>query len=399
MKILISLFSPPTSAWGALTRAIALANEFRDNGDQVAFCAPGSMVEILQKNGWPVYPVPEPTIYGLPWGMSAFIQKSIQRTSFPVRKGQSIGNIWFLYYLAGLTKKTFLSNLVEAQLSAVDDFRPECLLAEMDPAAHITSLARRLPLAIIYANLSLTGIGSYYWRKMKSSLLYVLDKHGLPLTSPEEVFLNRKVLKIIPSIPELDKTDPHREDVCYVGCLNASLKNNAPDFIPAKGRKYLFVYLGLGAIPLQKVKTTLPEAFKLFDDLECLVVSKGVAVESQINNVRFLPYLPADQILPHCAMTICHGGLNTITQSLEHGVPLMTFPGPIFDRRYNSYQVVEQGAGFMGEFSDFNHRWLRNAFNKRDELRDNLSRLQRRFNEYGKAPAAVSTILQWIKER
>lgn len=397
MKVLITLFSPPTGAWGSLTRLIALANALRENGDQVAFCAPDSMIETLEKNEFPVYPVPEPTIYGLPWGMSAFIQRNIQRTPFPVKEGRSIGNIWFIYYLAGLTRKTFLHDLVEAQLSAIDSFKPDYLLTEMDPAAYISSLARRLPLSIIYANFALSGIGSFYWRKMKSSLLYVLDQYGLPLTTPEEVFLNHKVLKIIPSIPELDKTDPAREDVCYIGNLSAQVKEAPLNFIVESEKKYLFVYLGLGSIPLQRIKTVLPETFRIFADLKCIVSSQGISSKFQIHNVEFLPYTQTDQLLPRCAMTICHGGLSTITHSLAYGIPLLIFPGPIYERRYNAYQVVEQRVGFMGEFSDFNPRWLRNAFNKRHQLTDNLSAIQRRFKEYAGPSAAVLAIDKWLK--
>ena len=89
-----------------------------------------------------------------------------------------------------------------------------------------------------------------------------------------------------------------------------------------------------------------------------------------------MPYVPSEEILPCAELTLCHGGLNTITQSIEAGVPLLLFPGPIFERRFNASKVAENGAGFMGELSDFNAAWIRDKFERRAELRDGTARLR-----------------------
>jgi len=38
------------------------------------------------------------------------------------------------------------------------------------------------------------------------------------------------------------------------------------------------------------------------------------------------PLIQAEEILPYCKLTICHGGSGTVYQSIENGVPVLCFP-------------------------------------------------------------------------
>jgi Glycosyl transferases, related to UDP-glucuronosyltransferase len=97
-------------------------------------------------------------------------------------------------------------------------------------------------------------------------------------------------------------------------------------------------------------------------------------------------------------MVICHGGLNTITQSIAAGVPLLVFPGPIFERRYNAEMLMKNGAGMMGEWSDFNAEWIRAQYDRRKEFADGVQKLKKDFGHYSGTGNAVKRIIQW-KER
>jgi UDP:flavonoid glycosyltransferase YjiC (YdhE family) len=86
----------------------------------------------------------------------------------------------------------------------------------------------------------------------------------------------------------------------------------------------------------------------------------------RIGAVEFRPYVPAADILPAADWTICHGGQNTIAQSLLHNVPLLMFPGLIFERRYNAAKTQPAGAGQLCELSDFTPDRLRALLGQRD---------------------------------
>jgi len=77
-------------------------------------------------------------------------------------------------------------------------------------------------------------------------------------------------------------------------------------------------------------------------------------------------------------------------------VPLLLFPGPIFERRFNAGKVAENGAGFMGELSDFNAEWIRDKFERRGELREGTARLRASFARMGGAEAAVKAAEDWL---
>lgn len=56
------------------------------------------------------------------------------------------------------------------------------------------------------------------------------------------------------------------------------------------------------------------------------------------------PLIPAQDVLPFCQLTICHGGSGTVYQSLESGVPIVCFPqNP--DQSLVSLSVLQNNLG------------------------------------------------------
>lgn len=62
------------------------------------------------------------------------------------------------------------------------------------------------------------------------------------------------------------------------------------------------------------------------------------------SNVEVVPYSDHDELLPHCAAVITHGGLGTTLRALAHGKPLLLLPLGR-DQQFNAGRVVELGAG------------------------------------------------------
>jgi UDP:flavonoid glycosyltransferase YjiC (YdhE family) len=204
------------------------------------------------------------------------------------------------------------------------------------------------------------------------------------------------VLKIIPSIPELDDTALDRGDVCYVGQLLGPL-HAAPvsGFRLERGRRYVFVYTGTGSVSLGTVQRVLPRVFSTDGDLACVVGGQSIAAPYQRGAVSFYPYVPAGELLPQCDWTICHGGQNTIIQSLMHGVPLLIFPGAIFERRYNARKVEQAGAGRLGEVDRFTVEWLRESLACQVACAAQAAALGERIRSYGGAAAAIAAMERW----
>jgi UDP:flavonoid glycosyltransferase YjiC (YdhE family) len=396
MKLLIPLFSPPTGTWGGLTRSVAVAEATMAAGHEVAFCAAGYLEKALRKHGYRVYSTPPTTMFGLPRPISRFIERRSQHASPPVKPGTSVGNIWLVLLATGLASARHTRRLVEAESEAIRDFQADKLFTDLDPGAYLASAITGLPLAATYAHIATHGSGTLPWQLVRRTIALVLRSYGKASMTPDELCFNRSVLKIIPSIPELDDTDPDRTDVCYVGQLLGPIHaTQTPGFALEQGKRYVFVYTGTGSVSLGVVQKVLPQVFPRSSKLGCVVGGQSIEKPFRTGAVEFHPYVPADELLPQCDWTICHGGQNTIIQSLMHDVSLLIFPGAIFERRYNAHKVEQARAGRMGEVNQFTAEWLRASLERQAECATGAAVLGERIRSYGGAAAAVEAIERW----
>jgi UDP:flavonoid glycosyltransferase YjiC (YdhE family) len=394
---LIPLFSPATGTWGGLTRVIAMADAAQKAGHVVAFCASGYLEDELRRRGYLVHSMPIATMLGLPPSLSRGIERRSQHMTLPVKPGKSIGNIWFVLMLSGLARTSYLKRLVDAEIQAARRLQADALFTDLDPGAFLLSIITNLPLASAYASIMSTGIGSLPWKLVSLAENAVLRKYGIPESTCDEICFAPSILKIIPSIPELDDTDPSRADVLFVGHLLGDIRK--PDsFIPEPGKRYVFAYSGIGSMSLDILKAILPQVFPADGNIVCLVGAQSVSAPFRLGAVEFRPYVPAEKVLPYCDWTICHGGQNTIIQSLRANVPLLIFPGAIFERRFNARKVQEAGAGLMGESNEFTGDWLKSALKTQAACARNAQRLGERIRSFGGAPVAVWAIERWLEK-
>lgn len=399
MKVLCIVFSPATGSFGSLTRVLALAREFSRRGHEIRFCASGSAGRLIEEKNFPLERMPVPTMFGLPLVISRFIEKKAPGIKIPVRDGKVVGNVWFLYALTGMLDRKFLSRLVNAQTSVIDAWKPDLIVTEMDPGAYLSARITGVPIVTTFAKIAETGTDTHFWRKARSVMNSILRAHGAKTVErPDELVKGAdgsRILGIIPSVPTLDGS---REDAntLYVGNILEPVRDVTLTFSAAPGKRYVFVYSGTGSVPLDRLMAVLPEAFADHPEIECLVAASSLPKEEKIGNVFFAPWIPAREILPQCDLVICHGGLNTITQSLEFGVPIVAFPGPIFERRYNAEMLMKAGAGMMGELADFNPPWIRSQFERRSEFAPGVRALRDEFAHYSGTASAVNRIIEWM---
>jgi UDP:flavonoid glycosyltransferase YjiC (YdhE family) len=398
MNLLIPLFSPATGTWGGLTRAIAVGEAAEQKGHKIAFCASGYLEKSLRNRGYRVYSMPPTTMLGLPKPMSRALEQRSQRSSIPIKPGKSIGSIWLVFWMSGYGRVNYMRHLVEAQIQAAKDFRADKIFTDIDPGAYLTSVVSGIPLASTYAHIATHGSGTFSWKLMQRVADKVLRANRLPAKNLNELCFGEKVLKIIPSIPELDSTDADLPDVCYVGQLISPIQSaQTNDFQIEGGKQRVFVYVGTGSISLDTLQSILPKVFPSNCDWQCFVGAQSITTTYKIEAVEFHPYVPAEELLPRCEWTICHGGQNTIIQSLLYDVPLLIFPGPVFERRYNARKVEAAKAGIMGEVNMFTIDWLREAFRKQKECASQAKILRQRINSYDGPDAAVDAIQNWEK--
>lgn len=108
--------------------------------------------------------------------------------------------------------------------------------------------------------------------------------------------------------------------------------------------------------------TACADAFGLLDGRVQAVIAdpEGVLGEGTPPDVITHRYLPMLELLPRAAAVICHGGHNTVCESLAHGVPLIVAPIRD-DQPVVAEQVVNAGAGVRLRFTRATPQIIRDA--------------------------------------
>lgn len=76
-----------------------------------------------------------------------------------------------------------------------------------------------------------------------------------------------------------------------------------------------------------------------------LINAPEIAISpEQREDVLQIPFAPFSQVFPACAAVIHHGGIGTIAQCLQAGVPSLVVPGGV-DQPFNAAQLVQRKAG------------------------------------------------------
>jgi zeaxanthin glucosyltransferase len=98
----------------------------------------------------------------------------------------------------------------------------------------------------------------------------------------------------------------------------------------------------------------------LGDRLQAVVIAPPDAIPDPPGHLLVAPRVPLLDLMPHLDAVICHGGLNTICESLRCAVPLVVAP-LTRDQPINAAQVVAAGAGLRVSFGRATPAQLRAA--------------------------------------
>ena len=104
------------------------------------------------------------------------------------------------------------------------------------------------------------------------------------------------------------------------------------------------------------------------------------------------------EMLPYVSLTICHGGVGTILESIHHGVPLICIPAGL-EQEDNSYRVVELGLGRYLHREGLTAGLIRDSVADvlgDNELLDRVKWMQKVFKSSGGAQTAADSIEEFL---
>lgn len=94
--------------------------------------------------------------------------------------------------------------------------------------------------------------------------------------------------------------------------------------------------------------------------LTVVVVSEPSLFEHWPDNFIVQAQIPQLELLPHLDAVICHGGHNTVCETLLNGLPLVVIP-IAYDQSHVAGRVVRTGAGLRLNFNRFKANHLKDA--------------------------------------
>lgn len=163
-------------------------------------------------------------------------------------------------------------------------------------------------------------------------------------------------------------------------------------------RRHVLVTMGTLATELaQSFNARAIAAFApMASEVQAIVLGEADTVAQHAENVLVLPRAPVLELLPRMDLVVSHGGLNTVCESLGHGVPLVVAPIR-HDQPINARQVVEAGAGVRVRFARVSPAELRAAVRTvldDARYREAASRVAASFVAAGGAAAAAQSLRQ-----
>lgn len=99
------------------------------------------------------------------------------------------------------------------------------------------------------------------------------------------------------------------------------------------------------------------------EDLHVVVISDPALFDEWPANFTVQRQVPQLELLPHLDAVVCHGGHNTVCETLMNGLPMVVIP-IAYDQSHVAGRVFRVGAGERLNFNRFKACHLKEAVNK-----------------------------------
>lgn len=201
----------------------------------------------------------------------------------------------------------------------------------------------------------------------KNLTIKIKEKYDVEIRSPYEVFCNPAPLTIVYTTREFQPFgETFDETYKFVG-PSISLRTTQKNFDLTAITGKSVIYISLGTV-FNQVIDFYKLCFKAFGNTEHTVVM-SIGEKAQISDLGEIPknfivknYVPQTEVLKHTKLFITHGGMNSTSEGLYYGVPLIVIPQSA-DQPIIARQVAKIGAGIKLQMQNLTVDQLRESVN------------------------------------
>jgi MGT family glycosyltransferase len=363
---------------------VAVGAELADRGHQVAWAALPEAVAPLLPPGMQLIPVAADIDGQTPAQLQQHWQ-GLQRVA-------AFRFLWkdFLLPLA--------TSMVPGVAAAVDEFRPDVLIADQQALAGALVARQRGLTWVTSASTSSELTDQFAIMPSLGAWIHQLQidfQHRFAVLDPVDLRFSNHLVLVFTTEALVGPLGAFPGHYAFVGpAISAHTRKPAfPWEWLDPARQHVVVSLGtVNTEAGERFFTTAVEAVApLAHRLQTILVAPPGMLGSVPDHVLVRNFVPLLDLLPHVNAVVCHAGHNMVGEALAHRVPLVV--APIRDQQpVVAKQVVDAGAGIRVHFSRVGANELRHAIITvldDSSYRAAARRLQTSFAEAGGATTAA----------
>lgn len=211
----------------------------------------------------------------------------------------------------------------------------------------------------------------------------------------KEIVQNPPELNLVYTLRDFQpfSEDFSEEQFKFIGASIYQRNQNGLFMLPHTERP--IIYISLGTI-VNRAKAFYKKCIKAFEhENVTIVMSIGNKVKKENlgtipNNFHIYPFVPQLEVLKSTNVFITHGGLNSVTEALYYGVPMLVIPF-ITDQPVNAKQIETLKLGKRLEYKEITTELLRTtaiSLLEDKTILKNISEMQKKMqatagNQYG----------------
>ncbi|HEX4340673.1 MAG TPA: glycosyltransferase [Polyangiaceae bacterium] len=328
MKVLFTTLREPSH----LLAITPFISAFQRGGHEVAVAAPPDFGERVTATGATFFAFGHPGEEGLKgtWarmrGMSTEELKQI-----------AWGELF-----AGLCAGAAIPGLIET----IERWKPSLVASESHEFAGHVAAAK---VGVRHIRVAICAEAAEH--EIRSCAAPYVDAHrrswGLPPDPDGEQIRKEGAVTLFP--PSFDAKDPAGSPVLH---FRVAQREAAPLPDWWNGSNAPFVYMTLGTVAgrFEAIHATYRAMLDAIADQPVralLTVGSNLPLEALGDvpaNVHVARFVPQDDVIPHAAAVLCHGGSGTVLSVLAAGVPMVIVP-QFADQPYNAERVAALGSG------------------------------------------------------
>ena len=308
---------------------IPIARTALSVGHSIAFAGEAAMLPVIEAAGFTAIPTAGATLRDTPQRLP-LLDLDSEREDRDLREG----------FATRLARQH-----ASDTLSLCDQWQPDLLVCDEVDFGTIIAAER---LMTPYATVLVIASGSFIRNEVIAEPLNVLRaEHGLP---PDlDLKMLSRYLVLSPFPPSFRHPAFLLPPTAHSFHLQDAIGTDVPqlEWAPANGLPS--VYFTLGTIFNLESGDLFERVLAGLSDLPINVIATvGHAIDPaefgpQPPNIRIERYIPQEMILPHCALSVSHGGSGSVIGALSHGVPMALIPMGA-DQPHNAARCQELGV-------------------------------------------------------